>query len=579
MLARRRKSLPSSVCTDSIRSDENDLLLPQSSVIPFHGGTVIRDSEDDVRLIQVAVRCRPRKRRRQETTGSRYSGWRHDGAISASSDDSDDCSSSDVPSASSVIKYSVSRHGIEDRSSSTWPCLYVQAHKQTGPDGVKRRFEFDFVLPPWKSQIEVYNECVASEIAHVLAQHQRHDQRPAHATIVAYGQTGTGKTFTMGMLSNFHDDQNRGVIPRALEQILAYAARCNAAVERYDSRCGGDERPVNCIVCMSFLQIYLETVQDLLVFPSDTAFETALPRQRNQHHHPNGDLQVRQRQNQTFYVAGLSEYEVRSISDARILLETASRNRTLASTARNRTSSRSHTLLTISLKRARRSPDSSQSSSADSENESSDHESSEEIRSEEEEATSTVSFVDLAGSERIESTLHFMRSTRKRQELRIREAKFINKSLSALGSVIAALAEPRRRQANPARPGNLSGNSLRSRYAGTQKQQRQNQSKHIRFRDSQLTKLLQGRLMQGKGRLLLIATIDDRLANLNETLSTLKFAAQCRRVELQSPRSKAAKRKESLLQQVFHEMKTTYEERERALHVGSFLFCDDFCVI
>lgn len=458
--------------------------------------------------------------------------------------------------------------------------MYVQAHKQAGSDGVKRRFEFDFVLPPWKTQIEVYNECVASEIAHVLATHQRHDQQPAHATIVAYGQTGTGKTFTMGMLSNFHDDQSRGIIPRALEQILAYAAHSNAPAERHDAkgREGGDGRPLRCIVSMSFLQIYLETVQDLLVFPSDTAFDstTTLPRRRNHqhhHHHANADLQVRQRHNQTFYVAGLSEYEVRSISDARILLETAARNRTLASTARNRTSSRSHTLLTISLKKARRNVVDS-----DSENDSSDYDNSEELRAEEEETTSTVSFVDLAGSERIESTLHFMRSTRKRQELRIREAKFINKSLSALGSVIAALAEPKRRQANPARPGTLIGNTSRSRYTRNPKQQQQqsqSQSKHIRFRDSQLTKLLQGRLMQGKSRLLLIATIDDRLANLNETLSTLKFAAQCRRVELQSPRSKAARRKESLLQQVFQEMKTTYEERERALHVGLLSECSN----
>lgn len=72
-----------------------------------------------------------------------------------------------------------------------------------------------------------------------------------------------------------------------------------------------------------------------------------------------------------------------------------------------------------------------------------------------------------------------------------------------------------------------------------------------------------------------IAAVDDQLKNLAETLSTLKFAPQCRRVELRSPRSKAAAdplkpRKDSLLEQVFQEMK----EREAALDVSSCVVID-----
>ncbi|EGZ15861.1 hypothetical protein PHYSODRAFT_435016, partial [Phytophthora sojae] len=315
---------------------------------------------------------------------------------------------------------------------------------------------FDFIFPPWKKQRDVYEACVEAQIRHVLEAQQRRQQQ--HATVVAYGQTGTGKTYTMGMLSDFRDDKEQGLIPRALSQVLEFAAGEET-----------EDDSMETVVTLSFLQIYLETVQDLLALPGSSANCSAA----------SSDLPVRQGRDGTFYVTGLNEYEISSVEDAHALLELAMRNRVLASTAKNKTSSRSHTLLTISIKRRRRGAKSRYPS------------------------TSTISFVDLAGSERVDGALHFLRATRARQEQRIREAKFINRSLSALGGVIAALAQPK--NGTPGQP-------------------------HIRFRDSQLTKLLQGRLMGGRGRLLLIATVDDQPKNVSETLSTLKFAAQCRRV-------------------------------------------------
>uniref|UniRef100_K3WH07 Kinesin motor domain-containing protein n=1 Tax=Globisporangium ultimum (strain ATCC 200006 / CBS 805.95 / DAOM BR144) TaxID=431595 RepID=K3WH07_GLOUD len=100
------------------------------------------------------------------------------------------------------------------------PVIHVQAHTQGG--GVKRRFEFDHVFPPWKKQQEVYKGSVQDQVAHVLRAHEQ-CRPPTHVTIVAYGQTGTGKTYTMGMLSNFQDERQRGIIPRAMQQILDYA--------------------------------------------------------------------------------------------------------------------------------------------------------------------------------------------------------------------------------------------------------------------------------------------------------------------------------------------------------------------
>ncbi|KAF1334726.1 Kinesin protein kif7, partial [Globisporangium splendens] len=532
---------------------------------------VLPDLEDE-RMIQVVIRCRPRKRRRHERRAVAASGIRRtqsdwlsshrklydsdDDELSSSSSSDSDLDDAAYQATDSAIEYASDHHRARNhqktnRRQNEKPVIHIQAHTQGG--GVKRRFEFDHVFPPWKKQQEVYGGSVQDQIAHVLRAHEQ-CRPPMHATIVAYGQTGTGKTYMMGMLSNFQDERQRGIIPRAMQQILDYA-------ETYKSRSTGgrgQELPTMhdevLVVSMSYLQIYLETIQDLLVFPVDGSAFTS----RGQTHKSKlqgADLQVRQRQNQAFYVEGLREYEVTTMEDVQILLETATRNRILASTARNKTSSRSHTLLTISLKRSQRrkreddTTEDGYASSSSSSSTSSSHGGGEVDNGEDNEAY-TVSFVDLAGSERVDETLHFLNTTRRRQELRIREAKFINRSLSALGSVIAALAQPKSSR--------RSFSSLATTTSGAA------------FQSSKFYKAAHSRpqgLMTGNGRLLLIATIDDQLANLTETLPTLKFAPQCRRVELQSPRSKAAakERKDSLLEQVFREMKTTYEEREAQL--------------
>lgn len=481
-------------------------------------------------------------------------------ASSSSSGSDSDLSSPDTnDNGGGVIEFS-SSSGRHKRSGSpnAKPSLSIRVHSQA-IGGSKRRFEFDFVFPPHVKQREVYEASVQQQVAHVLDAHAN-IWPPTHATIVAYGQTGTGKTYTMGMLTSVHDEAERGLIPRAIAQIMDYAETHNS--QQQQLRANAAKSYV--VMSMSYLQIYLETIQDLLVFPVDNS-QSNKPIGKNGR--SSGGLQVRQRADQAFYVEGLSEYAVASLEDVHVLLETAARNRVLAATARNKTSSRSHTLLTISLKRSTRKRTSSSDSSSDDNNDSSGVDESDD----DDENAYTISFVDLAGSERIDGTLHFLGTTRRRQELRIREAKFINKSLSALGSVIAALAQPKQQHRGTVSP------SLQSTRRSTKGHSQQppslstQQQRHIRFRDSQLTKLLQSRLLTGSGRLLLIATVDNQPKNVTETLSTLKFASQCRRVELRSPRSKAAeamkKRKNLLLEQVFQEMKITYEEREAALHV------------
>jgi hypothetical protein len=524
--------------------------------------------------VLVAVRCRPRKRQRAEKRFTRvddrlrhprYRASHYSSSASSGSDESD----SHRPSAGSVqrgvFEYSACRdYDYASTYDGKIPPprvqrprrLYVQAstHSIGGSSG-RRSFDFDFVFPPWKKQRDVYDQCVEAQIRHVLEAQQQ--GLPRHATIVAYGQTGTGKTYTMGMLSDFTEETQRGIIPRAMAQILEFAANAKDEADSLET-----------VVTLSFLQIYLETVQDLLVLPGSVSHDTS--RSSRDARRGASDLPVRQGRDGAFYVTGLSEYEITTAEDAHALLELATRNRVLAATAKNKTSSRSHTLLTISVKRRRHGAARGRRSSSEDEDEEHDEDSSGDEEDEFRQA-STISFVDLAGSERVDGALHFLRATRARQEQRIREAKFINRSLSALGGVIAALAQPKSSASTPTSARVLARLNPDSVQQNTQHPA--GNEPHIRFRDSQLTKLLQGRLMGGRGRLLLIATVDDQPPNLSETLSTLKFAAQCRRVELQpgsrlrADRTTRLRRQDSLLDQVFNDMKATYESREAVLQV------------
>ncbi|OQR82655.1 hypothetical protein ACHHYP_15672 [Achlya hypogyna] len=223
----------------------------------------------------------------------------------------------------------------------------------------QRSFGFDYVWPDSTTQAQVYDDAIAPLVSHVL-----HGQS---ATVLAYGQTGTGKSYTMGFLEATTATE-LGIIPRVFEHLFHELENAPRRVQ------------------MSFAQIYMENINDLLVAP------------------PSGlvDLPVRQRtEDGVFYVDGLESFDVASLDDARCLVQMAMTNRTLAATSRNPTSSRSHTILTISI------------------------------------ASAKLVLVDLAGSER---TLNGFTAGMDIARTRLNEAKFINSSLSALGNVISSLA-------------------------------------------------------------------------------------------------------------------------------------------
>jgi regulator of replication initiation timing len=160
------------------------------------------------------------------------------------------------------------------------------------------------------------------------------------------------------------------------------------------------------------------------------------------------------------FVQDLVQVECDSLEDALLVYAEGMRNRKVASHQLNRDSSRSHCLMTLNLK------------SVDGE-------------------AGRLSLVDLAGSERLAESGS--------EGQHAKETSHINRSLFALGNVISALADPRKRTG------------------------------HIPYRDSKLTRLLENSL-GGNGRTLMVACISPSDKHLDETCNTLHFASRAKNI-------------------------------------------------
>ncbi len=134
-----------------------------------------------------------------------------------------------------------------------------------------------------------------------------------HCCLFAYGQTGSGKSYSM-----MGTPENRGMIPTSLESLFQESKK-------------GENKQVQ--VKMSMLEIYNERVQDLLIEERGTI-----------------GLKVREHKEFGVYVEGLSKYACASFSEVEGLIATGSRNRSIASTLMNSTSSRAHTIVRMEIK-------------------------------------------------------------------------------------------------------------------------------------------------------------------------------------------------------------------------------------
>ncbi|EPZ33429.1 Kinesin, motor region domain-containing protein [Rozella allomycis CSF55] len=178
-------------------------------------------------------------------------------------------------------------------------------------------------------------------------------------------------------------------------------------------------------------------------------------------------LELRERSDIGVYVKNLSSFVVNSVEEMYKLMTVGNRNRSVGSTMMNARSSRSHSIFTITVEMSFKNADGQ-----------------EHIK------VGKLNLVDLAGSERQSKT----GATGER----LKEATRINLSLSALGNVISALVDGR--------------------------------SKHIPYRDSKLTRLLQDSL-GGNSKTLMIATLSPASYNYDETLSTLRYASRAKNIK------------------------------------------------
>eukprot|EP00092_Neocalanus_flemingeri_P041702 GFUD01045421.1.p1 GENE.GFUD01045421.1~~GFUD01045421.1.p1 ORF type:complete len:799 (+),score=280.70 GFUD01045421.1:73-2469(+) len=172
-------------------------------------------------------------------------------------------------------------------------------------------YNFDRIFGSEVCQEDIYRELVNNVVQKVL--------EGFNATVFAYGQTGTGKTFTMGTgnkESSMEEEEGRGVVIRVLQQILGNS--------------GQDQDILK--INISFYEINKEQVYDLLN-PSCSKVP----------------LEVREIQKGLFKVVQLTEVEVSTVSGAVELLSKGSNLRSTESTALNSNSSRSHAVFSISL--------------------------------------------------------------------------------------------------------------------------------------------------------------------------------------------------------------------------------------
>ncbi|KAL5357371.1 hypothetical protein BJX96DRAFT_11450 [Aspergillus floccosus] len=258
--------------------------------------------------------------------------------------------------------------------------------------------------------------------------------------IFAYGQTGSGKSYSM-----MGYGKEYGVIPRICQSMFERIA----AMMQQDSN-------LNCTVEVSYLEIYNERVRDLLN-PSNK-----------------GNLKVREHPSTGPYVEDLAKLVVRSFDEIENLMDEGNKARTVAATNMNETSSRSHAVFTLTLTQKRHDTETSMNS----------------------EKVSRISLVDLAGSERATST--------GATGARLKEGAEINRSLSTLGRVIAALADL---------------------TSGKKKN-----ASMVPYRDSVLTWLLKDSL-GGNSMTAMIAAISPADINFEETLSTLRYADSAKRIK------------------------------------------------
>ncbi|MBN3304171.1 KIF3A protein, partial [Amia calva] len=186
-------------------------------------------------------------------------------------------------------------------------CGTITVNKIHSPKEPPKTFTFDTVFGPDSKQLDVYNLTARPIIDSVLEGY--------NGTIFTYGQTGTGKTFTMEGVRAV--PELRGIIPNSFAHVFGHIAKTE-----------GDTR---FLVRVSYLEIYNEDVRDLL------------GKDQTQR------LEVKERPDVGVYIRDLSGYVANNADDMDRIMTVGHKNRSVGATNMNEYSSRSHAIFTITI--------------------------------------------------------------------------------------------------------------------------------------------------------------------------------------------------------------------------------------
>ncbi|XP_064970827.1 kinesin-like protein KIN-5A [Musa acuminata AAA Group] len=256
----------------------------------------------------------------------------------------------------------------------------VTAAHSTSNKQIDRTFTFDKVFGPTSMQKDLFDQAIVPIVNEVLEGY--------NCTIFAYGQTGTGKTYSMEgggrKLKNGELPSDAGVIPRAVQRIFH---TLEAQSAEYSMK-------------VTFLELYNEEITDLLV-PDESKFSDDKTKK---------SIALMEDGKGGIFMRGLEEEAVYTAGEIYKILDKGSAKRHTAETLLNKQSSRSHSIFSITVHIKECTPE-----------------------GEEMIKCGKLNLVDLAGSENI--------SRSGARDGRAREAGEINKSLLTLGRVINTLVD------------------------------------------------------------------------------------------------------------------------------------------
>ncbi|NXY11246.1 KIF3C protein, partial [Pteruthius melanotis] len=185
---------------------------------------------------------------------------------------------------------------------------------RAAPGELPKTFTFDAVYDASSKQADLYDETVRPLIDSVL--------QGFNGTVFAYGQTGTGKTYTMQ--GAWAEPEKRGIIPSAFEHIFTHISRSQN--QQY-------------LVRASYLEIYQEEIRDLLAKDQSKK------------------LELKENPETGVYIKDLSSFVTKNVKEIEHVMNLGSQTRSVGSTNMNEHSSRSHAIFLITIECSETGPD------------------------------------------------------------------------------------------------------------------------------------------------------------------------------------------------------------------------------